>query len=60
MVVEHALDATHGNQVQAARLLGVTRNVIRNRMAKHGVGALKVSVERAPPSEAPEEGTTGS
>jgi two-component system, NtrC family, response regulator HydG len=60
MVVEHALDATHGNQVQAARLLGVTRNVIRNRMAKHGVGALKVSVERAEPSEPREDGTTGS
>jgi DNA-binding NtrC family response regulator len=40
ILVEHALDATRGNQVQAARLLGVTRNVIRNRMAKHGVGGL--------------------
>ena len=40
MLVEHALEATRGNQVQAARLLGVTRNVIRNRMAKHGVGGL--------------------
>jgi len=37
MVVARALEATGGNQVRAARLLGVTRNVIRNRMAKHGV-----------------------
>jgi DNA-binding NtrC family response regulator len=43
MLVEHALDLTRGNQVQAARLLGVTRNVIRNRMAKHGVGGLGAS-----------------
>ena len=60
MVVEHALDATHGNQVQAARLLGVTRNVIRNRMAKHGVGGLSVSVVPAASSEARDEDTTGS
>jgi DNA-binding NtrC family response regulator len=37
-MVERALAATGGNQVQAARLLGVSRNVIRNRMAKHAVG----------------------
>jgi DNA-binding NtrC family response regulator len=43
MLVEHALELTRGNQVQAARLLGVTRNVIRNRMAKHGVGGLGAS-----------------
>jgi DNA-binding NtrC family response regulator len=37
-LVERALATTQGNQVRAARLLGVTRNVIRNRMARHGVG----------------------
>jgi DNA-binding NtrC family response regulator len=47
LLVEHALDATAGNQVRAARLLGVTRNVIRNRMAKHGVGVKPSS----PPTE---------
>jgi DNA-binding NtrC family response regulator len=47
MLVSRALAATHGNQVQAARLLGVTRNVIRNRMARHGVGGLAA----APASE---------
>ena len=41
MLVARALELTRGNQVRAARLLGVTRNVIRNRMAKHGVGGLK-------------------
>jgi two-component system, NtrC family, response regulator HydG len=51
MVVELALEATHGNQVQAARLLGVTRNVIRNRMAKHGVGIPKAPLERSEPSQ---------
>jgi len=46
--------------VQAARLLGVTRNVIRNRMAKHGVGGANASVARAAPSEPDDEDTTGS
>jgi DNA-binding NtrC family response regulator len=30
-----ALAATEGNQVRAAKLLGTTRNVVRNRIAKH-------------------------
>ncbi|HUE40041.1 MAG TPA: sigma-54 dependent transcriptional regulator [Candidatus Binatia bacterium] len=58
MVVEHALDATRGNQVQAARLLGVTRNVIRNRMAKHHVGTGRAPLERSAP--VPVDDTTGS
>jgi DNA-binding NtrC family response regulator len=50
MLVERALEATAGNQVQAARLLGVTRNVIRNRMAKHrvGVGRAATSEDAGP------------
>ncbi len=51
MLVQRALAATNGNQVQAARLLGVTRNVIRNRMAKHGVGGLSA----APRSDVPDD-----
>ncbi len=39
MVVERALAATGGNQVRAAKLLGITRNVIRNRMAKHSIAS---------------------
>ncbi|MGH7898744.1 MAG: sigma-54-dependent transcriptional regulator [Candidatus Binatia bacterium] len=48
-VIERALAATGGNQVQAARLLGVSRNVIRNRMAKHAVGALAKGLTAAEP-----------
>ena len=54
VTVERALAATGGNQVRAARLLGVSRNVIRNRMAKHRVGvfakaSLEVEEERTTP-----------
>ena len=34
MVFAKALTATEGNQVRAAKLLGTTRNVVRNRMAR--------------------------
>ena len=53
MLIARALEVTRGNQVRAARLLGVTRNVIRNRMAKHGVGGLKPRIERPTPLDTP-------
>ena len=40
MLFDAALGLARGNQVHAARLLGVTRNVVRNRMAKHTIGGL--------------------
>ena len=33
----HALRETHGNQAQAARLLGITRATLRKRMDKFGI-----------------------
>jgi two-component system response regulator AtoC len=36
-LVEEALDLAEGNQVQAARLLGISRDAFRNRMKKHGL-----------------------
>jgi two-component system NtrC family response regulator len=36
-LVEQALDSTRGNQVQAARMLGISRDAFRNRMKKHGL-----------------------
>jgi DNA-binding NtrC family response regulator len=35
-LVRQALDATGGNQVRAARLLGISRDALRNRMKKFG------------------------
>jgi DNA-binding NtrC family response regulator len=40
MLFGAALGLARGNQVHAARLLGVTRNVVRNRMAKHAIGGI--------------------
>jgi len=34
--VRQALDATGGNQVRAARLLGISRDALRTRMKKFG------------------------
>jgi two-component system nitrogen regulation response regulator GlnG len=36
-LVVQALKETHGNQVQAARLLGITRATLRKRIAKFGI-----------------------
>jgi DNA-binding NtrC family response regulator len=36
-LVEEALDLAEGNQVQAARLLGISRDAFRNRLKKHGL-----------------------
>ena len=35
-LVRQALEATEGNQVRAARLLGISRDALRNRMKKFG------------------------
>jgi DNA-binding NtrC family response regulator len=36
-LVRQALEATEGNQVRAARLLGISRDALRNRMKKFGL-----------------------
>jgi transcriptional regulator with PAS, ATPase and Fis domain len=36
-LVEEALELAEGNQVQAARLLGISRDAFRNRLKKHGL-----------------------
>ena len=36
-LVEEALELSEGNQVQAARLLGISRDAFRNRLKKHGL-----------------------
>jgi transcriptional regulator with PAS, ATPase and Fis domain len=36
-MIEHALQRTHGNVSEAARLLGITRMTIRYRMDKYGI-----------------------
>ncbi|MDP2341870.1 MAG: sigma-54 dependent transcriptional regulator [Deltaproteobacteria bacterium] len=39
-LVEQALARTHGNQTQAAKLLGISRFALRHRIDKHGVEEL--------------------
>jgi DNA-binding protein Fis len=36
-LVRQALEATEGNQVRAARLLGISRDALRSRMKKFGL-----------------------
>ena len=36
-VIQEALRRTHGNKSQAARMLGISRNALRYRLAKVGV-----------------------
>lgn len=37
LLISRALQATKGNQLQAARLLGIHRNTLRNRIQKYGL-----------------------
>ncbi|RMH95895.1 MAG: sigma-54-dependent Fis family transcriptional regulator [Calditrichaeota bacterium] len=48
MLIAKALEKTGGNQVQAAKLLGIHRNTLRNRMEKYGLsgGAFTENVKR--------------
>ncbi len=36
-LINQALSSTNGNQTQAAKILGITRDVLRYRMKKHGI-----------------------
>jgi len=36
-LVRQAIESTGGNQVRAARLLGISRDALRNRMKKFGL-----------------------
>ena len=36
---EHALRSTNGNQLQAAKLLGINRNTLRKRIVDLGIDA---------------------
>jgi len=37
MLIIRALEETKGNQIRAARLLGINRNTLRSRMVRHGL-----------------------
>jgi sigma-54-specific transcriptional regulator len=36
LLIKRALEKTGGNQVHAAKLLGISRNTLRNRIEKYG------------------------
>ncbi|MEZ4762694.1 MAG: helix-turn-helix domain-containing protein [Calditrichia bacterium] len=38
LLIEKVLKKTRGNQVQAARILGIHRNTLRNRIERYGLG----------------------
>ena len=54
-LLHHALALTGGNQLQAARLLGVNRNTLRKRCLELGLApsAARVPTGRQRPTEAP-------
>lgn len=45
-LIQRALEACHGNQSQAARFLGITRNTLRKRIQKYGFAALTARDEQ--------------
>ena len=50
--VARALEKLNGNQLQTARLLGITRNTLRSRIAKFGLRPkVKVVIGGAPTTE---------
>ncbi len=46
LLIQHALRETRGNQIQAAQLLGINRNTLRKKMAKHRIPAKRRSHAR--------------
>jgi len=40
-LIENALERTEGNQLRAARMLGLNRNTIRSKIKKLGIDAKK-------------------
>lgn len=36
-LIEHALERTYGNQLKAAKILGINRNTIRAKIKKFGI-----------------------
>ena len=36
-LIEHALERTYGNQLKAAKILGINRNTIRTKIKKLGI-----------------------
>jgi len=40
-LIEHILDRTDGNQLKAARILGINRNTIRSKIKKLGIDVSK-------------------
>ena len=40
-LIEHVLERTHGNQLEAARILGINRNTIRAKIRKLGISVEK-------------------
>jgi DNA-binding NtrC family response regulator len=59
MLFGAALGLARGNQVHAARLLGVTRNVVRNRMVKHTISGIEVRSRSGSAGNTCDEETTG-
>jgi DNA-binding NtrC family response regulator len=53
MLIAQALERTGWNQVQAARLLGISRNTLRSRMDKHGVHSVGTTRASLPPPSMP-------
>jgi DNA-binding protein Fis len=40
-LIEKALERTFGNQVKAAKILGISRNTVRTKIAKFGIDVSK-------------------